>query len=79
MTLLLLIDKSQCRTAAPPQCRLIAALVKKLSLKKIQKTFGFLFAYSYLCTEKMVECATIFAVEPIKTRRNGYSERPIRQ
>lgn len=35
--------------------------------------------FHYLCTEKMVEYATIFAVEPIKTRRNGYSERPIRQ
>ena len=27
----------------------------------------------YLCTAKMVECATVFAVELIKTDRNGYS------
>ena len=31
----------------------------------------------YLCTAKMVEYATVFAVELVKTDRNGYSKRSI--
>ena len=31
----------------------------------------------YLCTTKMVECATVFAVGLVKIDRNGYSKRSI--
>ena len=31
----------------------------------------------YLCTAKMVECTTVFAVGLVKTDRNGYSKRSI--
>ena len=31
----------------------------------------------YLCTAKMVECTTVFAVGLVKIDRNGYSKRSI--